>query len=144
VHKGDQLSGGVALLGLGLLFLTGWWWPGLLFLGGAISLAQTIESGRRWYAAQGALWMFGLGLVFAMGFSIGLLLLLVGASMLGGHQLRRRGLIPAEDEALEKRKRKLKNEERDIAYRIGDDGELIPEDEYLYDDEESDRRRHNR
>jgi hypothetical protein len=142
VHKGDQLSGGVALLGLGLIFLTGWWWPGLLFLGGAISLAQTIESGRRWYAAQGALWMFGLGLVFAMGFSIGLLLLLVGGSMLGGHLLRRSGIQLDED--LEKRKRKLKNEERDIAYRIGDDGELIPEDEYLYDDGESDRREYRR
>jgi hypothetical protein len=137
--KGNRLSSGVFLLGLGLLFMSGWWWPGILFVIGASSLAQTVESGRRWQAAQGTLWMFGLGLLFTFGFNLGLLLLIAGASMIGGHLLRGGGGAAEH----EKRKRKLKNEdfddEPDIAYRIGDDGELIPEEEF-YKEERARRR----
>ena len=37
--RSDQAAGGVFLIGLALLFMTGYWWPGILFVIGAGILA---------------------------------------------------------------------------------------------------------
>ena len=98
----DQLAGGVFFVGLGVLFLTGYWWPGILFVIAATSLARGMAEGRAWYSVQGALWMIGIGLVFAWGFSLPLLLILIGLSMLLGYAFR----PPMFHEAAEKPKHK--------------------------------------
>lgn len=84
----DLLAGGVFLIGLGVLLLTGYWWPGILFVIGATSLVRGLAEGQAWYSVQGALWMIGLGVVFALGFSLPLLLILIGLSMLLGYVFR--------------------------------------------------------
>ena len=38
--RASELSGGVFLIGLGVLFVTGYWFPGILFVIGATSLVQ--------------------------------------------------------------------------------------------------------
>ncbi len=87
-QRADQVSGGVFMIGLAVMFLTGYWWPGILFVIGASTLARGMAEGRAWYSVQGALWMIGLGVVFALGFSLPLLLVLIGLSMLLGYQFR--------------------------------------------------------
>lgn len=87
-QRGNQVSSAMFVIGLGVLFLTGWWWPGILFVAGAASAAQAISEGRRWYAAQGAVWAFGMGLVFAFGFNLPLFFILIGVSMLLGYNMR--------------------------------------------------------
>jgi hypothetical protein len=82
--RASQLSGGIFLIGLGLLFVSGYWWPGILFVIGAGILAQGMAEGRSWYACQGAFWMIGLGIWFALGSSIGVLFVLLGVSVLFG------------------------------------------------------------
>ncbi|MAS35192.1 MAG: hypothetical protein CL610_14365 [Anaerolineaceae bacterium] len=82
--RADQVSGGVFLIGLALLFMTGYWWPGILFVIGASTMARGVAEGRDWYSVPGGLWMIGLGLVFAFGFNWPLLLILIGVSMLFG------------------------------------------------------------
>ena len=83
--RADQIAGGVFLIGLGLLFTDVIdFWPGILFVLGASSLARGLAEGREWYTVSGGLWLIGLGLVFMLGFSLPLLLILIGASMLLG------------------------------------------------------------
>jgi len=61
----DGASSGIFLIGFGLLYLTGWWWPGLLILLAVTGLTDIIMSGHWKDAAKtaavfviagGALW----------------------------------------------------------------------------------------
>lgn len=130
----DQLSGGVFFIGLALLFLTGWWWPGIMFVIGATALAQAMAEGRRWYAAQGALWAIGIGIVFFFGFSLPLLFLLIGAGMIFGWWSR--DSLGEDDDEDDYDYEKPKNISTEQQYRLSDDGELIP-----YEDEDPKRQR---
>jgi len=89
----DRISGAVFLIGLGLLFtplagIVGGFWPGILFVCGASAMARGFAEGLPWYNISGGLWLIGLGLVFLSGFSLPLLLILVGLSMLFGYSFR--------------------------------------------------------
>ena len=89
----DRISGAVFLIGFGLLLsplgaIVGGVWPGLLFLLGIVSLTQGVQRGLPWYNVTGGLWLIGLWLVFLTGFSLPLLLILVGATMLFGFSFR--------------------------------------------------------
>jgi len=61
-----QIGGGVFLVGLGMLFLTGWWWPGIMFVMAASILARTMAEGKPMMSASGALWLIGIGIVFGL------------------------------------------------------------------------------
>lgn len=89
-ERADRISGGVFLIGLAILFLPNGipFWPGILFVIGASQIAQGMAEGREWYSMQGALWMIGLGFLFWFGFSLPLLLILIGGSMLLGYHYR--------------------------------------------------------
>src|SRR3954451_11349928 len=91
----DRIAGAVFLIGFGLLLtplgaIVGGVWPGLLFVLGAASLAQGMQRGLPWYNVTGGLWLIGLGLVFLWGFSLPLLLILLGMTMLFGYSFRSR------------------------------------------------------
>lgn len=81
-ERANQLSGAAWLIGIGALFVTGYWWPGVLFVVGAGMIVQGLAEGRGWYAYQSAAWMIGLGLWFALGWGIGALLIVLGISAL--------------------------------------------------------------
>ncbi len=42
----DSISGGVFLIGLGMLMLTGWWWPGIMLVIGLASAAELARRGQ--------------------------------------------------------------------------------------------------
>jgi hypothetical protein len=86
--RASQVSGGVMLIGLGVLFATHYWWPGILFVVGACALAQGLVEGRGWYALQGAIWLFAMGVWFALGSSLAVLFVALGASMILGVLIR--------------------------------------------------------
>ena len=96
--RADQVSGGIFLIGLALLFMTNFFWPGILFVIGASALARGIVEGQEWYTVTGGLWMIGLGIVFYFGFSLPLLLILVGVSSLLGIGYKQRIESDYEDE----------------------------------------------
>lgn len=62
----DQVSGGVFLIGLALLFLTGWWWPGIMFVIGASMFARTMAEGKPLQSNTGAFWVIVIGIVFGI------------------------------------------------------------------------------
>lgn len=79
----------VLLIGLGWLFLTGDWWPGILFVIGMTMLVQNMVEGRPASSARGGLILIGIGLIFALGLKLWLLLILAGAALLVAYMVRR-------------------------------------------------------
>jgi len=63
-RRSDQAFGGAMLIGLGILFWTHWWWPGILFVVGIAMAARSVSEGRRWAENRGTLWMLGIGAAF--------------------------------------------------------------------------------
>ncbi|MBN2471766.1 MAG: hypothetical protein JXN59_13680 [Anaerolineae bacterium] len=139
-ERADQIAGGVFMIGMAFLFFTGYWWPGILFVSAASSLARGIAEGRAWYSVQGAVWMIGIGLVFAVGFSLPLLLIVVGLSTLLGYRYRPPFMEgdAAEAEIEDLPPRKLKNADGLEYYDAEYERELAFEEQYdlLLDDEE--------
>lgn len=43
-----SISGGIFLIGLGVLLATGWWWPGIMVVIGLSSGAALIFRGKTW------------------------------------------------------------------------------------------------
>lgn len=91
----DGLTGGVWLIGLAVLFMTGWWWPGIMVLIGLSSLfsglAHAHDANARLGALQGAVWMLGIGVIAFFGWWWPGMLVLVGISaMLGAVSFRER------------------------------------------------------
>ena len=64
--RAAKVGAGVFFIGLGLLFFTGWWWPGIMFVIAASMLANAMAAGERWQSASGALWLIGIGILFGM------------------------------------------------------------------------------
>ncbi len=86
----DRVAGAVFLIGLGLLFtpvanIVGGFFPGILFVIGATTIARGVAEGQPWYEVSGGLFMLGLGLFFLFGFSLPLLLIVLGLMMLFGY-----------------------------------------------------------
>ncbi len=115
VDKGraDQISGGVFMIGLAILFMTGFWWPGIMFVIGASAMARGVAEGQAWYTVPGGLWMIGIGLVFAFNFSWPMILILIGLSMLFGqtwHRQSQRSTRSTDDEVIVEQPEKTKRD----------------------------------
>ncbi|HEX8201070.1 MAG TPA: hypothetical protein VF590_11320 [Isosphaeraceae bacterium] len=78
----DQIGVGIWLIGLGILLYTSYWWPGILFVLGAATIGQGLAEGRGWRALDGAFWIIGTGLWFALGSSLAVLLIVLGVGAL--------------------------------------------------------------
>jgi hypothetical protein len=70
--------GAVWLIGLGILFLTGEFFPGILVLIGITSYLNANAHGRSPAALQPLLFFLGLAVIFWVGFSVPLMLLFLG------------------------------------------------------------------
>ena len=91
-RNADQVSGAIFLIGLGVLFLVDDidFWPGILFVIAASSVAHGLAEGRGWYSFQGAVWLFGIGVLFLIEakFRLPVCLIMLGVSGLIGYILR--------------------------------------------------------
>src|SRR5262245_28271379 len=56
-QQANAITGGIWLIGLGILFATRFWWPGFLILIAITMIVQGWFSGRRWETLHGAFWM---------------------------------------------------------------------------------------
>ena len=120
--KASQIGNGIFFVGLGLLFLTGWWWPGIMLVFAASALGRALAAGKSWQEARGALLLAGVALLFSLPGLMGSLssafwrwlpLIFVGIGLymlFGGHC---RSLFGHGDDD-EKRKNKRKNDDGDI------------------------------
>ncbi len=59
-RQGDGITGGLFLIGLGILVFTGWWWPGIMVVLGIAIASGLAFRGRYLQAAIMALIFFGI------------------------------------------------------------------------------------
>jgi hypothetical protein len=77
-----NLMGGIWLIGLGVLFYTGRWWPGILFLVGITMLIEGWIREHFWAGVQAGFWIIFVAVWALFRFSIPFLFVGVGASMI--------------------------------------------------------------
>jgi hydrogenase/urease accessory protein HupE len=78
VQRANAVTGGIWLIGLGVLFATKLWWPGILFLAGATAIIQGTAHGARWPSIHGGLWLILIASWALMRFNITVLLVALG------------------------------------------------------------------
>jgi len=54
-ERANAVTGGIWLIGLGVLFATKFWWPGILFLAGITAIVQGSARGAGWAPLHGGL-----------------------------------------------------------------------------------------
>lgn len=82
------VSGGVFLIGLAVLFMTSWFWPGILVLLGIMALFGTLFGGEPRSSLTGAFWLIGLAVVAQLGAWWPGMLVLVGLTAILGALLQ--------------------------------------------------------
>lgn len=81
-RQANAISTGVFLIGIGVLFYTRFWWPGILFLLGVQGVIQGLVRGRGWYAFQASFWLFAIGFLALFHFGLPLLFVCLGIGVL--------------------------------------------------------------
>ncbi len=76
------------MIGFGLLFATGFWWPGLLILCGVTAMVEGVSHGQGWYGIQGGLWLIVFAIWAMFGYSIALLFVGLGVSAIASAFVR--------------------------------------------------------
>ena len=86
----ETLSGGIFLIGLGILFLVPGadFWPWILVVIGLSGLPASLANRKGWLGWQGFFWLVGLAILFWSGYFWPGILVLVGVSMLFGALMR--------------------------------------------------------
>ncbi len=75
---------GVWLIGLGMLFATRAWWPGIMFLIAATAILEGYYKGQAWYGLQAGYWSAFIGVWALFRFSLVFLLVGLGLSSILG------------------------------------------------------------
>ncbi len=77
-QQANALTGGIWLIGFGILFATRFWWPGIMFLIGISAIVQGFVQDRGWYAIHGGYWAILIGVWAAMKFNIAIFFIGIG------------------------------------------------------------------
>ena len=93
-HQANAICSAVWLVGIGILIVTGFWWPGIMFVIGANSIVQGLVGGRGWYAFQGGVWSIGIGVWAMTNYNMLVLFCLLAISGLVGAFFKPPGLEP--------------------------------------------------
>jgi len=82
----ETLSGGIFLVGLGILFLVPGlsFWPWILVVIGLAGLPASLANQKGWLGWQGFFWLVGLAVLFASGYFWPGILILIGVTTLVG------------------------------------------------------------
>ena len=130
----QQITGGIFLIGLAVLALTRFWWPGILVVLGITAIASGALQGRRWHTLSGGLWLIGIAALAYTGFWWpGILVVLGITAIASGLDFYRNGTPWARKR---KREEKPKRKRDDQVTQVGDDGELdMSLDELLQESE---------
>jgi hydrogenase/urease accessory protein HupE len=87
-QQAHAISSGVWLIGFGVLFATGYWWPGILILCGITAIVEGWARGQGWYALQGGIWLIMFAVWAMLHFNIAVLFVALGLSMISSAFVR--------------------------------------------------------
>ncbi len=62
---------GLILIGIGVLAVTDYWWPGIMFVIGVAMIVDNMSRGKAWRAYGTPIILIGIGLIFQFNFMIG-------------------------------------------------------------------------
>lgn len=101
-QRANALVGGIWLIGLGMLFATRFWWPGIMFVIGIAAVVQCWIRGHPLYAMHAGFWAIFIGFWAVFKFSMAFFFVGLGAyvilsALLGPSPLRK----PHVDNSLE-------------------------------------------
>lgn len=65
-QNADRIGGGVFLIGLGIIAIFNYWWPGIMFVIGAMLITKGLMSGQRLENLTGAFVVIAIGAIFAL------------------------------------------------------------------------------
>ena len=65
-RQANSISGGIFLISLGVLMVTGWWWPGIMVAIGLASGASLIFRGKVWQGIGSMAFFIGIALAFEL------------------------------------------------------------------------------
>ena len=100
--QGRGLSLGVFMVGFGILFLTGYWWPGLMFLIGVTAIVQAFVEGYGRNALLAGIWPILFGCWDLLHYSVAAMFLGIGFGWIASVFLNRWfHAKPAVDDSLE-------------------------------------------
>ena len=92
-RRANEIFGGAFLIGMAILFLLNWWWPGILYVIGFAMMTRAVAQGRKWIDERAGLFSLAIGVVFTlidlMRFSFNLwplVLILLGLYLLFGNR----------------------------------------------------------
>jgi hypothetical protein len=77
-ERANAVTGGIWLIGLGILFATKFWWPGILFLAGITAIVQGSARGAGWAPLHGGLWLILIACWAMMRFSLVVMFVALG------------------------------------------------------------------
>jgi hypothetical protein len=83
-EQAHAINAAVWLFGLGALFYTGRWWPGILLVIAASVIAEGLAQGKSWCMLQSATWLVGLFAWATFDFALWVLFVILGTSVLLG------------------------------------------------------------
>lgn len=64
--RANEIFGGAFLIGLAVLFLINWWWPGIMYVIGVALIARAVAQGKNWTDERGGLVCLAIGVVFTL------------------------------------------------------------------------------
>jgi hypothetical protein len=93
-ERANAVVAGTWLIGLGILFATRYWWPGIMFVIGIAIIVQCWLSGRPLWAMHGGFWAILIGLWAIFRFSVAFLFVGIGvyvilSALFGPNPLRK-------------------------------------------------------
>jgi hypothetical protein len=77
-QRANAVTGGIWLIGLGILMATKFWWPGILFLAGITGIVQGSARTPGWPAVHGGLFLILIGFWALLRFSPAVLFVALG------------------------------------------------------------------
>ena len=64
--RSNEIFGGTFLIGLAVLFVINWWWPGIMYVIGIALLVRAVAEGKNWMEETRGLIALGIGVVFTV------------------------------------------------------------------------------
>jgi hypothetical protein len=87
-NQRSSISASITLVGLELLFLTGWWWPGIMLVIAVVILAEGAMRGELRCGLQGAGWLLAIAVWSIFNYNVGLLFVVIGVGVLANAFLK--------------------------------------------------------
>jgi hypothetical protein len=78
VERANAVTGGIWLIGFGVLFATGYWWPGILLLIGVTAIVEGSARGAGWQSIHGGIWALLFAAWALTGFDLTILFVSLG------------------------------------------------------------------